>query len=181
MAYDGAALPADQSELLTKILSAVESIQNNYSHLPAAVEAIQGQVNILAGIKQVNDAAEKRNVPSNGATPIPTLRAVENDDSQTAQADTDSSGPMRRPDADTYHPADSSLPARKPGTTITSRIILTTYPGQSGIDPLIMSWGHSDPLRRGPVVVSRNQTTIRRRNGRLFGLVVCRWFLIILT
>lgn len=47
-----------------------------------------------------------------------------------------------------------------------SRIILTTYPGQSGINPLLMNWGHPSPHLRGPVVVSRNQRTVRRRNGK---------------
>jgi hypothetical protein len=42
----------------------------------------------------------------------------------------------------------------------------STYPGQSGINSLPMDWGHRDPQERGPVVVSRNPTTIRRRNGK---------------
>lgn len=46
-----------------------------------------------------------------------------------------------------------------------SRIILTTYPGQAGIDPVPLEWGAHDPAVRGPVVVSRQQKTIRRRNG----------------
>jgi hypothetical protein len=41
-----------------------------------------------------------------------------------------------------------------------------TYPGQSGINPLPMDWGNKDPQERGPVVVSRGATTIRRRNGK---------------
>jgi hypothetical protein len=40
-----------------------------------------------------------------------------------------------------------------------------TYPGQSGINPVPMDWGNKDFQLRGPVVVSRGQTTIRRRNG----------------
>jgi hypothetical protein len=28
-----------------------------------------------------------------------------------------------------------------------------------------MDWGNKDPQQRGPVVVSRTQSTIRRRNG----------------
>ncbi len=43
----------------------------------------------------------------------------------------------------------------------------STYPGQSGINPLPMDWGNKDPQKRGPVVVSRTPTTIRRRNGEL--------------
>ncbi|CVL13108.1 related to bifunctional GTP cyclohydrolase II/3, 4-dihydroxy-2butanone-4-phosphate synthase [Fusarium proliferatum] len=47
----------------------------------------------------------------------------------------------------------------------TSRIILTTYPKQIGINPLPMEWGNQDPVKRGPIVVSRAASTIRRRNG----------------
>ncbi|KAM7221757.1 GTP cyclohydrolase [Rhypophila decipiens] len=46
-----------------------------------------------------------------------------------------------------------------------SRVILTTYPKQIGINPFPMEWGHADPVKRGPVVVSRNTSTIRRRNA----------------
>lgn len=59
----------------------------------------------------------------------------------------------------------STSPPRSTTTGLSSRIILTTYPGQSGIDPMVMNWGHFDPTYRGPVVVSRSQSTIRRRNG----------------
>lgn len=46
-----------------------------------------------------------------------------------------------------------------------SKIILTTYPSQSGINPIPLHWGHLDPLIRGPVVVSRAKGTVRRRNA----------------
>ncbi|KAK2749179.1 Uracil-regulated protein 1 [Myotisia sp. PD_48] len=46
-----------------------------------------------------------------------------------------------------------------------SRIILTTYPGQMGISPIRMDWGNKDPLKRGPVVVSRHHNTVRKRNA----------------
>ncbi|KAL8678006.1 MAG: hypothetical protein Q9186_005605 [Xanthomendoza sp. 1 TL-2023] len=57
-----------------------------------------------------------------------------------------------------------SSPQRSVLPGLASRIILTTYPGQSGIDPIPINWGHVDPHQRGPVVVSRSQNTIRRRN-----------------
>ena len=56
------------------------------------------------------------------------------------------------------------VPSRRQSWT--SRIILTTYPGQAGIRPLPLSWAHPDPKQRGPVVVSRHHSTIGRRNGR---------------
>ncbi|KAM0324212.1 hypothetical protein ACHAQA_008406 [Verticillium albo-atrum] len=60
-------------------------------------------------------------------------------------------------------PAAPSSPEQRSG--LTSRIILTTYPKQSGINPLPMRWGNPDPLLRGPVVVSRLSSTLRRRNA----------------
>ncbi|KAH0139669.1 hypothetical protein KCU67_g15095, partial [Aureobasidium melanogenum] len=50
-------------------------------------------------------------------------------------------------------------------SSVTSKIILTSYPGQAGVDPLPMDWGNKDPSLRGPVVVSRNPSSIRRRNA----------------
>jgi len=56
-----------------------------------------------------------------------------------------------------------SAPARKPVNS--SRIILTTYPGQHGIEPVPMNWGEYDPAKRGPVVVSRAAGTVKKRNA----------------
>lgn len=42
---------------------------------------------------------------------------------------------------------------------------LTTYPGQSVVDPISLNWGAADPQERGPVVVSRNGQTLRKRNA----------------
>lgn len=46
-----------------------------------------------------------------------------------------------------------------------SRIILTTYPGQNGIDAIPLQWGAADPFVRGPIVVSRAAKSIKRRNA----------------
>ncbi|KAI8848091.1 GTP cyclohydrolase N terminal-domain-containing protein [Chytridium lagenaria] len=45
------------------------------------------------------------------------------------------------------------------------RIILTTYPGQVGINPIPLNWGHPDPHIRGPIVASRNPTSLKVRNA----------------
>ena len=153
---DGSQL-SDHSDLLKQILSTVKSIQNDYGHLPAAVEAIQGQVNVLAGVKQFHDAMEKRQAAAPDPSP-PTVFSFVNTRATGNSQDGPSS--LRTDDFESNH----DPPPRKHSTT-TSRIILTTYPGQSGIDPLPMDWGNSNPLQRGPVVVSRSQSTIRRRNG----------------
>ncbi|KAJ5083775.1 hypothetical protein N7456_013202 [Penicillium angulare] len=45
------------------------------------------------------------------------------------------------------------------------RIILTTYPGQSVVDPVPLEWGKINPEERGPILVSRTKKTISHRNA----------------
>ena len=161
MASGEVSQPSDQSDLLKQILSTVKSIQEDYGHLPAAVEAIQGQVNVLAGIKQVQDAVGERHLAAPGAALHTATSLANHQATHSDQAATDRPNSSRTDDSESHH---ETPPPRKHSTT-TSRIILTTYPGQSGMDPLPMDWGNSNPQERGPVVVSRSQSTIRRRNG----------------
>ncbi|KAJ9293143.1 hypothetical protein DTO271G3_8087 [Paecilomyces variotii] len=44
-------------------------------------------------------------------------------------------------------------------------ITLTTYPGQSGVDPVPLEWGAKDAKTRGPIIVSRNSNMLKRRNA----------------
>ncbi|KAJ9312622.1 hypothetical protein DTO271D3_7169 [Paecilomyces variotii] len=44
-------------------------------------------------------------------------------------------------------------------------ITLTTYPGQSGVDPVPLEWGAKDAKTRGPIIVSRNGNMLKRRNA----------------
>lgn len=46
-----------------------------------------------------------------------------------------------------------------------TRVILTTYPGQSTVNPVELVWGEADPIKRGPVIVSRQASTISKRNA----------------
>jgi hypothetical protein len=48
-----------------------------------------------------------------------------------------------------------------------TKIVLHTYPKQVGVRPAPMDWGNPDSQLRGPVVVSRHKTTVRRRNSML--------------
>jgi GTP cyclohydrolase II len=45
------------------------------------------------------------------------------------------------------------------------RIILTTYPNQTGMEPIPLNWGHLDPLKRGPILASRHPENIKLRNA----------------
>ena len=150
--------------LLSQIQASISSMQSDYTRLAASVDALDGKVNALSGIKQVNDGVKNNRGPeeenSISKNSTPTAQAI-----STPPSEPRSSLDMERP-SKSYLSSDrttlSSSPNRSTGT---SRIILTTYPGQSGIDPFAMDWGNEDPKLRGPVVVSRNSRTVRRRNG----------------
>lgn len=160
----------DQADLLRQILTTVQSTEQNHRRLSAAVESLQGQVNVIAGIQQVRDVVG-RPAPEHNKVPIKGPKSLNNQADESANIhepaplDTSSS---RKPN-DVLSDGEL-ISRRKPSTSAISRIILTTYPNQSGIDPLVMEWGHKDPLQRGPVVVSRSQSTIRRRNGTYLSL-----------
>ncbi|PSK56603.1 hypothetical protein B9Z65_6227 [Elsinoe australis] len=138
------------ASILQEILANLKNLQQENAHLAAAVDAINGRVNVLASVKQASDGVPANNVAAtNGTKPaVP--------ESASAPQETT----PNEPEASSPPPTQ----ARRSSTTI-SKIILTSYPGQAGVDPLPMSWGARDPATRGPVVVSRHPSTIRRRNA----------------
>jgi hypothetical protein len=107
---------------------------------------------MLAGIKQIKDEAASE--AANGT--LSSDKAKETESSKAVEA---ISQQYDQP------PANVDAPPRRASVSKTSKIILTSYPGQAGVDPLPMEWGAKDPAVRGPVVVSRHPNTIRRRNG----------------
>lgn len=172
MAHGDAASPSDQhEEALKQILSIVQSIQKDHRHLSAAVESIQEQVKVISGVKQAHDIDGRNQASQGGTAPTQPLsaggqqstRGTDPSPSPNAQASSLEFGPVGPGEA---RSDGEPLYGRKHSATAISRIVLTTYPGQSGIDPLTMNWGHVDALERGPVVVSRSQSTVRRRNGK---------------
>ncbi|RCH93831.1 Uracil-regulated protein 1, partial [Rhizopus stolonifer] len=58
-----------------------------------------------------------------------------------------------------------STDSSKPTSMYPSRVILTTYPNQHGIQPIPMEWGAQDPKTRGPIVASRHAESIKKRNA----------------
>jgi hypothetical protein len=132
---------SDSSALLAQILATLKNVQDEQKTLASSVDAINGRVNALADVKELKEAARPKTPAQKPAQQTPSSPSK------------DEKSP----------PSEVSVPKKPTGTT--SRIILTTYPGQSGIDPIIMNWGEKDPAQRGPVVVGRGSSTVRRRNG----------------
>jgi hypothetical protein len=138
--------------VLKEILEGLRSLRTENAHLAASVDKINGRVNMLAGIKQIKD--EAASAAANG-----TLSDSKANDAESSKAVEAVSQQYEEPSATV------DAPTRRTSVSKTSKIILTSYPGQAGVDPLPMEWGAKDPAVRGPVVVSRHANTIRRRNG----------------
>jgi hypothetical protein len=138
--------------LLKELLEGMNALRKENSLLATAVEGITGRVNMLAGVKQLQDEAASGS--SNGVATKE--KSNESESEKTVEA---ISQQYEQP------PSGVEAPPRRTSVSKTSKIILTSYPGQAGVDPLPMEWGHKDPNVRGPVVVSRHPSTIRRRNG----------------
>jgi hypothetical protein len=151
-------LPTDTEVSSADILAAINLLHDDHQRLTNTIESINSRVNILANAQQVSEAAVNK-LPSDTIT----LNGVT---SSLSQQKPDSSGPAIPMVESTQDVTESStltpIPKRP---TVTSRIILTTYPGQAGINPVFMNWGHKDSSQRGPVVVSRAHGTLGRRNG----------------
>ena len=165
-----AAPPADQTYMLQEILGNLQTLQQSHRALAASVESIEGRVNAFVNVRHVNDAARH---PSQGLdkklqnSPALTESHLQGSPALIPLELTSSpkSVPTDR-SAEGAHNGKGSPAAHSISATTSSKITLTTYPHQSGIDPIIMNWGDTDPMQRGPVVVSRAPSTIRRRNGK---------------
>ena len=150
-----------ESATLKEILNTLHTIQADQNQLAAAVDAIGSRVDLSASLNNFK-------IPSGASNPSATASPSIEPISLQKHANGRPSTPP--PAAPRDLSGSPSVPVTVTGqaarrSSVTSRIILTTYPGQSGIDPLPMDWGNKDPIKRGPVVVSRHANTIRRRNG----------------
>ena len=158
----------DQRVLLNEVLQTLKVMKLEHQQLSTTVNTINGRVNMLAGVKTVQDIAGSNNrTVDHGRNADRSRRSEQDPGVFTATTEIPASPSLPVVASSNHNGQQSgSNPSTAKGSPSTSRIILTTYPGQSGIDPLVMNWGHKDATQRGPVVVSRSQSTIRRRNGR---------------
>ncbi|KLU84908.1 GTP cyclohydrolase II [Magnaporthiopsis poae ATCC 64411] len=130
---------------MDQVMEVLKQMQEDQARLLAAIELGDRSALSSKGAAQLPDSTEK------GLTASPP------GPSGFAQTP-----PLLAADAATERDTGSSS---SPKSAFTSRIILTTYPKQIGINPIPMNWGASDAAKRGPIVVSRSPSTIRRRNA----------------
>ncbi|KZL82737.1 gtp cyclohydrolase ii, partial [Colletotrichum incanum] len=146
--------PTSNDGCLAEVLSSLKSIQQTQSDLVAAVDSLNHRYQQLAGdadVTALGPSSSLVEAPDRPRTPGRSEAGAVGDSAQSSS------------DLTLQAPAVPSSPSQRSG--LTSRIILTTYPKQIGINPLPMKWGELDPHTRGPVVVSRSSTTIGKRNG----------------
>ena len=161
------AIPSDVAEKLDIILEKLTKLEHgqtdlrqNHNSLGSTVESINGRVNALAGVKQAQNG-----VVHDASYPSPRLDASSPKLVPQSHQKRDSLGSIGGANGNTSSELASTSPPVRRSSLATSKIILTSYPGQAGVDPAPMEWGSRDPAKRGPVVVSRNPSTIRRRNA----------------
>ncbi|KAK8041162.1 hypothetical protein PG994_014169 [Apiospora phragmitis] len=136
---------------MSDVLEALRSIQQVQGQMQKGVESLTQRVNQIAPPSP--DPMDSKSSPTPAAvkgltsSPLPPPATERAEGAET---------PMSAA-------AKAALEAQKSG--FTSRIILTTYPKQIGIDPIPLKWGAADPKERGPVVVSRASSTIGKRNA----------------
>ena len=127
---------SDAVAMLKDISSTLKKMQQDHAQLAANVETIQSRVDMSNSFSQFRSQTQARNsIPDNSPSLDPKEIAK--------HASGLSSSP---PPSSLLGEAALGKPipaahARK--SSITSRIILTTYPGQSGIDPIPLEWGRS--------------------------------------
>ncbi|KAI1491123.1 GTP cyclohydrolase N terminal-domain-containing protein [Biscogniauxia mediterranea] len=123
---------------MAEVLEALKVIQENQGKLAAEVEAISQRLDTVAPTTQ-----DEKALPQSVGTASASSATATGEESTAATTT-------------------AAVQAQESG--FTSRIILTTYPKQIGIKPLPLNWGAPGP-ERGPVVVSRSSSTIRKRNA----------------
>lgn len=148
----------EQNATLQAILATLKTVQAQQSQVFATVAALNARVDQLG----IDDGSERR--PS--LTPKDAVFEKHRAPTSLPATPTGPSRPVSSMTGPGSADGDGDSPVKQKKTVSSSRIILTTYPGQSGIDPIPMDWGNADPALRGPVVVSRHQNTVRRRNGK---------------
>ncbi|KAI0012808.1 putative GTP cyclohydrolase II [Xylariaceae sp. FL0662B] len=137
---------------MAEVLQALKSIQESQSRLATEVESVSQRLDALAPSTQEPSQGRSEKISSPAVGDV-TPNAATQTPVTTDETDVDN--------------AASATPvgtqAQKSG--FTSRIVLTTYPKQIGINPIPFDWGAPEPSQRGPVIVSRSSSTIRRRNA----------------
>ncbi|KAF2669188.1 hypothetical protein BT63DRAFT_424917 [Microthyrium microscopicum] len=135
------------------LLKALGAIQGQLESLTKDNAAIRNENAQLKDSINMLDAKIHANTPHHAPT-------TENRPSSSGMMSNDSNGALASTPESPARSSSVTLPLGFP-----PKIVLVTYPKQVGVNPVSMDWGNRDPVKRGPVVVSRHKGTARRRNA----------------
>ena len=119
-----------QLDILKQIHETLQSLQHDYQSLSTTVEAIQGQVNIMTAVKQVQAGAVEQDRVKREDKHVPPVEIGRPDESVTKNAQMpilSTESPALESDQDAVHPEKPStvkISSRPSGPT--ARIVLTT-------------------------------------------------------
>ncbi|RDA83419.1 hypothetical protein CP532_4983 [Ophiocordyceps camponoti-leonardi (nom. inval.)] len=106
-------------------------------------ELQQGQSQLLSALKSITDKlGSDSEAPSPPTAPLDSVTSSDSRDKTSTEF----------PSILASEPSPQAV--HKSGYS--SRIILTTYPKQIGIDPIALDWGNPNPEKRGPVLVNNS-------------------------
>ncbi|KAK9473490.1 GTP cyclohydrolase N terminal-domain-containing protein [Dipodascopsis tothii] len=160
----------DIAASLGHILTALQSLQSDYKTLSAKIASSDAQTK--ATLQDLD--ARLTTVQSVGNLVSNLSFTVSAPNSIVAPSVTSEPSPPLSPELlatiprDAEPPVADKTPAKKKNDLSElwgKRVVLATYPGQSGINPLPLKWGAADPRERGPIVVSRLKTSMKLRNA----------------
>ncbi|POY75469.1 hypothetical protein BMF94_1371 [Rhodotorula taiwanensis] len=146
-----------EPQLLQAILSELQNLKGSYAHLENKLEALTvGPTSPLS----LNGISAPIAIPplKNG-----TLSSVVSSPPTTPFVKPNEIGAS----PSNVIPVSPSLVARNDAAArgYSSRVVLTTYPGQVGIHPIPLKWGAETAEERGPVVASRQPNSLKVRNA----------------
>lgn len=129
---------ADQTALMKDVLEALKVLTANQTHLAANVDAINGRVNILAGIKEVEHAA----TASSSSQQVPPSTTAHIDNKEDHDAGVPESPTVAAAEGD-HANMPSTVSPSSPNYAPTSRIILTWVKPSPVLHPI----QHSIPFK----------------------------------
>lgn len=137
-----AAPAADQTALMKDVLEALKVLTANQTQLAANVDAINGRVNILAGIKEVEHAA----TASNSRQDVPSSVAAHIDNKEDHDVGVPESPTVAAAEVDLANMPSTASPSILHHTP-TSRIILTWVKPSPTLHPI-----HTSILFKPPYI-----------------------------
>ncbi|KIJ46079.1 hypothetical protein M422DRAFT_250509 [Sphaerobolus stellatus SS14] len=146
--------------ILTQILSQLETLTVQQQTLQAKLDTLTNNPS-SPPLQPAASSSIPIPIGDGSFTSLPPLRASVSTPSAPSSI---APSPSHTPAKSTEVEAKEIDKAREK-TLYPSRVILTTYPDQTGIKPFPLTWGAPDPAVRGPIIPSRLPSSLKQRNS----------------